>query len=113
MKKNYHTLLVLAFILLPALTWWHLALHPAYPAVPASPARQLSEKLLLVPLDGRPPCRQFVLDAGRIAGFDLITPPSTIQDYYSQPGDTQALQTWLQENIAGSNGIILSVDQRL
>ena len=113
MKKNYHTLLVLALILLPALTLWHLALHPTYPAVPVSPTRQLSEKLLLVPLDGRPPCRQFVIDAGRIAGFDLITPPSAIQDYYSQPGDTQALQAWLQDNIAGSNGIILSVDQLL
>lgn len=83
MKKNYRVLLVLTLILLPALAFWHFALHPAYPAVPIAPERQLSKKLLLVPLDGRPPCRQFVINAGRIAGFDIVTPPSRLQDYYS------------------------------
>ena len=52
MKKNYRVLLVLTLILLPALAFWHFALHPAYPAVPIAPERQLSKKLLLVPLDG-------------------------------------------------------------
>lgn len=113
MKKNYLILLVLTLILLPALAFWHFALHPAYPAVPVTPERQLPKKLLLVPLDGRPPCRQFVIDAGRIAGFDIVTPPSRLQDYYSQPGDTDGLRRWLQANTPAADGIILSIDQLL
>ena len=113
MKKNYLVLLVLTLILLPALAFWHFALHPAYPAVPIAPERQLSKKLLLVPLDGRPPCRQFVINAGRIAGFDIVTPPSRLQDYYSQPGDTDGLRHWLQANTPAADGIILSIDQLL
>ena len=113
MKKNYRVLLVLTLILLPALAFWHFALHPAYPAVPIAPERQLSKKLLLVPLDGRPPCRQFVINAGRIAGFDIVTPPSRLQDYYSQPGDTDGLRHWLQANTPAADGIILSIDQLL
>ena len=113
MKQNYRVLLVLTLILLPALAFWHFALHPAYPAVPIAPERQLSKKLLLVPLDGRPPCRQFVINAGRIAGFDIVTPPSRLQDYYSQPGDTDGLRHWLQANTPAADGIILSIDQLL
>ena len=113
MRKNYLVLLMLTLILLPALTFWHLALHPTYPAAPVVPERQLSKKILLVPLDGRPPCQQFVIDAGRIAGFEIITPPSELQDYYSQPGDTEGLRQWLQTNADGTDGIMLSIDQLL
>lgn len=91
---------------------WHLSL-PASPAgspvVPAAP----NNEIILVPLDGRPPCKQFVIDSGAIAGFQVTTPPTELQDYYSAPGDTTGMRTWLAENITGQQAALISIDQLL
>lgn len=70
-------------------------------------------KLILVPLDTRPPCQKMIIDAGKMAGIEIITPPSDIMDYYTKAGDTKALQTWLLDNINNSDGAIISIDQLL
>ena len=93
------------------------ACHLVYPPLPAGqPLNQESNsqaKILLLPLDSRPPCRKFVIDAGRIIHREIITPPADIQDYYTQPGDTKALRNWLADNIDGCEAAIISVDQLL
>ena len=98
-----------------ALGLWNLrALH--HPAgTPISPQETTEHHVVLVPLDGRPPCRQFVIDAGRIGGTEVVTPPHELQDYYSQPGDTKGMRRWLLEEVqAGqTDAIFLSVDQML
>ena len=75
----------------------------------------MKHRVILIPLDGRPPCRQFVIDAGRISGIEVLTPPHEYQDYYSQPGDTRAMAAWLQQSLEEqpADAIILSVDQLL
>ena len=78
---------------------YNFLIHPACSSAPVAAAPQKTQKILLVPLDGRPPCRKFVLDAGELAGAEILTPPGEIQDYYTQPGDTKALAPWLEENI--------------
>ncbi len=91
-------------------------LLPSVPSAPkgsAAAGRPPESRLLLVPLDGRPPCRQFVIDAGRIGGTDVMTPPSAIQDYYSQPGDTGRMRAWLMEQAGSADAIIVSIDQLL
>ena len=113
MKK--HIFLLIIFLSLLAF-WHHGFLHPSYPSsrpIPADTAPPPADRILLVPLDGRPPCRQFVINAGRIANCDVIVPPSELQDYYSQPGDTKGLQDWLRQEIRGSHAVILSIDQML
>ena len=70
-------------------------------------------KLILIPLDTRPPCQKMVIDAGKMAGVEIITPPSDIMDYYTKAGDTKAIQTWLLNNIDKSDGAIISIDQLL
>lgn len=92
---------------------WHLV-HPSAPTgQPPLQPNPLTKPLLLVPLDGRPPCKQFVIDAGAIAGFHVTTPPSELQDYYSAPGDTQGMRQWLRGNLASHQAAILSIDQLL
>ncbi|WP_296783185.1 DUF4127 family protein [Selenomonas sp.] len=111
MKRTdkYLTLLGLFFFLLGL---WHLCrFSPA--ATNVAPQRQETAKILLVPLDGRPPCRQFVIDAGHIAGLAVTPPPNELQDYYSQPGDTEGMKQWLSANIETSQAVILSIDQLL
>lgn len=111
MKQRHHYIIPLIILVL-MLGLWHM-LRPARPAVPLTPERPLADTVLLVPLDGRPPCRQFVIDAGRIAGTRVEAPPTSIQDYYSQPGDTQGMRQWLSQNLGNSQAAILSIDQLL
>ena len=72
-----------------------------------------TKNILLVPLDGRPPCKQFVIDAGAIAGYAVTTPPTEFQDYYSAPGNTVQMRQWLRKNINGQQAVLLSIDQLL
>lgn len=111
MKRIYKSLTIFGLLFL-MLSLWHLC-RSSQPAAPVVPVRQQTATILLLPLDGRPPCRQFVSDAGRIAGLSILLPPSELQDYYSQPGDTQGMEQWLRENIENSQAVILSIDQLL
>ena len=81
--------------------------------IPLTAPLKTERRVLLLPLDSRPPCLDFVAALGRIAGIKIIAPPEDILDYYTKPGDTAALQRWAQENIAGCDYAILSVDQLL
>ena len=112
MNRIFRTLL-LVFVLAAALAFYHFILHPAAALTPVSPVRTLSERVGLVPLDSRPPCRQQVVDLGRIAGLDVVTPPAECMDYYSQPGDTRAMQDWLMTAVQPGDAVIISIDQLL
>ncbi|MDY6269186.1 MAG: DUF4127 family protein [Selenomonadaceae bacterium] len=105
--------LLLLVVLSAALACYHVILHPAVALAPVSPVRTLSSRVVLVPLDSRPPCRQHVVDLGRIAGLDVVTPPAECMDYYSQPGDTKAMQDWLITAVQPGDAVIVSMDQLL
>ena len=113
--RKRRALLILMLVPLLALGLWNLRAlrHPA--GTPVSPQETTAHHVILVPLDGRPPCRQFVIDAGRIGGTEVVTPPHELQDYYSQPGDTKAMRRWLLEEVAKGtiDAVFLSVDQLL
>ena len=74
---------------------------------------QTVRRVLLVPLDSRPPCGRFVQDAARIAGVEVVLPPAELLDEYFRPGDTAALQKWTAEQLPGCDAAILSLDQHL
>lgn len=115
MKQNFgFTTVFLALSLL----LFHFVFHPT----PAGEWRTLStaakntatqRPILLVPLDSRPPCREFVVNGGRIVGREIITPPTEYMDYYSMAGDTHAMRRWLAERMDGADAVILSIDQLL
>lgn len=82
--------------------------------VPAKPISFLplstNIKVLLIPLDSRPPCTQFVIELGRLAGIETILPPSEILDNYRQPAQQAVLRQWLLDNITQVDAAIISVD---
>ncbi|MBP1764879.1 MAG: hypothetical protein H6Q65_1937 [Firmicutes bacterium] len=66
--------------------------------------------ILLLPLDSRPPCTQFVEQLAAIAGIKILLPPATLLDNYKTPADRVGLQQWLQTNIAQADAAIISID---
>ena len=96
--------LVCAFFSLPQ--------DDSYVPVPAEfPA--IRRRVLLIPLDSRPPCGRFVQDAARIAGVEVVLPPAELLDEYFRPGDTAAIQAWTMDHLSEFDAAILSVDQLL
>ena len=117
MKK---TCLATILFLLSAFLLFHFVFHPT----PVGEWRTLSaamemehgagkRPILLVPLDSRPPCREFVINGGKIIGREVVTPPTEYMDYYSKAGETTEMRRWLAENAGGADAVILSVDQLL
>ena len=66
--------------------------------------------IVVMPLDSRPPCTQFVEELGRIANIRIILPPEELLDHFRNPSDKQALRLWLKENLSQANAAIVSVD---
>ena len=115
MKKNF---LAAALLLAFSLLLFHVIFHPAHVgrwhSMPAAARNGLDpQPILLVPLDSRPPCREFVINGGKIIGREIATPPTEYMDYYSKPGNTEAVRRWLSEQIRGASAVILSIDQLL
>ena len=106
--KSWH-LFVLALLVLALV-------FPLFPHTTETvPQENLPAKrrILLVPLDGRPPCKNFVIELGKIADVEVMTPPIELQDYYSEPGKTREMQTWLRQEAPKADAVILSIDQLL
>lgn len=78
------------------------------PYLPQKPV--YTSKILLVPLDSRPPCLDLVIDTGRLASREVLTPKKAL-DYYTLPGDSSMLRAWMEENANQSSTMILSLDQ--
>ena len=66
--------------------------------------------ILLVPLDSRPPCTDYVRDLAAMAGIQVLMPPPEILDNYRQPGNPQAIRDWALQSIERADAAILSVD---
>ena len=59
----------------------------------------MQDKMLLLPLDSRPPCTTLTQDLGRLASIDVIVPPNELLDNYHNPADRTKLTAWLNQNI--------------
>lgn len=73
----------------------------------AAPARS---QVVLVPLDSRPPCTQFVEQLGLLAGIGLRLPPAEFLDQYKDPANRAGLRAWLREAVRGADAAIVSTD---
>jgi len=78
--------------------------------ISAPPPQEQGRRILLIPLDSRPPCTQFVVDLGKIAGLEVLLPPAEMLDHYRQPADREQLFTWLQQNAVAADSAIISLD---
>ncbi|MDR3563866.1 MAG: DUF4127 family protein [Negativicutes bacterium] len=110
MRKRFFTYLVVMLavtVVTLALTTTMLSIRR--PIAIQSPAKPRLT-IVLLPLDSRPPCTQFVEQLAAIADIRLILPPSEMLDNYKTPGNKKALREWLSTAITGADAAIVSTD---
>jgi len=105
---------ILIVLCLLLLGWRSFFLYPpTNVGTPVTAADEFAGEVLLVPLDSRPPCKDFAVKIGKVATLKVTPPPTEMLDYYSTPGETEKIYSWLRENIGGKRAVIISVDQLL
>jgi hypothetical protein len=63
-----------------------------------------------VPLDNRPPCRDFTVELAALGGIFMETPEPAIMDWYENPANTTAVRSWLTTHMENKEGALLSTD---
>ncbi len=68
-------------------------------------------RILLIPLDDRPPCLQFTQRMGQIAGTEVVAPPLEMLGKFTTPGNSEAISQWiLSQDLSSFDAAILSLD---
>ncbi len=68
-------------------------------------------KILLIPLDDRPPCLQFTERLGDIAGVTIVTPPHDLLGRFTEPGQCEKIIEWLRaQDMSSFKAAIVSLD---
>ena len=69
------------------------------------------KKVLLIPLDDRPPCLQFTERMGLIGLTDVISPPRELLGKFTKPGDPDQIIEWLRkQDLSTFDAAIISLD---
>src|ERR1700682_4388633 len=79
---------------------------------PAKPAEQIADvRVLLIPLDDRPPCVQFPQMIGRIGDTEVIAPPREMLGRFVEPGQPEEITRWVRsQSLRSFDAIIVSMD---
>ena len=65
---------------------------------------------MFVPLDNRPVSLAYTADSFRKAGYQVVTPPAELLASDRQQGKPEQLEKWLEQEIPGSIGTVVSAD---
>ncbi len=72
---------------------------------------KMSSRILLIPLDDRPPCLQFPVRMGLIGDAEIVTPPRELLGRFTEFGKSDAIIEWLKkQNLKSFDAAIVSVD---
>ncbi len=78
-------------------------------SVNAQPA--LTSKVLLIPLDDRPPCLQFPVKMGAIGDAEIVTPPRNLLGRFTEFGRSEEIIKWLRtQNLKSFDAAVISLD---
>ncbi|MBC8014994.1 MAG: DUF4127 family protein, partial [Sporomusaceae bacterium] len=66
--------------------------------------------VILLPLDSRPSCTQFVEQLAHMAGIKLLMPPPELLDDYQKPANKSELRVWLSQISKQADAAIISTD---
>jgi hypothetical protein len=70
-----------------------------------------SARILLIPLDDRPPCLQFPQMIGLIADTAIVTPPREMLGRFVEPGQPEEITKWVRrQDLKSFDAVIVSID---
>ncbi|HVF29156.1 MAG TPA: DUF4127 family protein, partial [Pyrinomonadaceae bacterium] len=73
--------------------------------------QQHAARVLLIPLDARPPCLQFPIMQGLIADAEVVAPPREMLGRFTAPGDTEQIAVWVRaQDLTRFDAVIVSID---
>ena len=68
-------------------------------------------RVLLISLDDRPPCLQFVIMQGRIADAEVVAPPRELLGRFTEPGQPEKIAAWVRaQDLRAFDAAVISVD---
>lgn len=74
-------------------------------------AVKYSSRVLLIPLDDRPPCLQFPVKMGLVGDVEVVTPPRELLGRFTDFGKPEEIVEWIRkQNLNSFDGAIVSVD---
>ncbi len=88
----------------------YIPLGKSYRTLPVAINTNYWLTVILIPLDSRPPCTQFVEQLGHMAGIKLLLPPPELLDNYKTIANKQALRMWLIQASKRADAAIISTD---
>jgi hypothetical protein len=72
---------------------------------------KLTSRLLLIPLDDRPPCLQMPVKMGLIGDVEVVTPPRNLLGRFTEFGKSDEIIKWLKtQNLKSFDAAIISLD---
>ncbi|MGI8469354.1 MAG: DUF4127 family protein, partial [Pyrinomonadaceae bacterium] len=70
-----------------------------------------SSKILLIPLDDRPPCLQWVIKMGEIGDAEIVAPPREMLGRFTEAGKSDEIINWIKtQNLKSFDAAIISID---
>lgn len=76
-----------------------------------SPGTLKSDYILAtLPLDSRPPCSDFTVQLGALAGIKVELPPAEYMDHNLTPAKMPQLKSWLSQTLPRANGALIATD---
>jgi Protein of unknown function (DUF4127) len=77
----------------------------------ANAQTKLTSKVLLIPLDDRPPCLQFPVKMGLIGDVEVVTPPRNLLGRFTEFGKSDEIIKWIKtQNLKSFDAAIVSLD---
>ena len=73
--------------------------------------RKSSLRILLVPLDDRPPCLQMPVRLGAVADAEIVTPPRELLGRFTEAGQPERIIEWLKsQDLKRFDAAVISLD---
>lgn len=68
-------------------------------------------RILLVPLDDRPPCLQFPVKLGPVGDIEVVAPPREMLGKFTTPGEPERIMAWLRaQDLTKFDALVVSLD---
>ncbi len=77
----------------------------------ANAQTKLTSRVLLIPLDDRPPCLQMPVKMGLIGDVEVVTPPRNLLGRFTEFGKSDEIIKWIKtQNLKSFDAAIISLD---